>query len=351
MGHDFLAERLDLALNARTPLLQTMEARDGQEIAVRLFNGFLEGYPDLVVDRYACTLVLYSYAEDRLSAQLALASAQAFLLEKLPWVQAVVFKDRTAVNEAERRGVVVYGTAACRRVREHGVWYAVDLTLNMDASLYLDTRELRAWAINKLAGKRVLNTFAYTGSLGVAARAGGASEVLHVDLNRRFLNIAKDSYALNGFPVQRRDFLAGDFWAQVNGLKRSGQLFDCVFVDPPFFSSTAHGKVDLLGQSHRVINKVRPLVAHQGWLVAINNALFLSGEAFLGMLQDLCADGYMEIETLLDAPPDFAGFPDTRLGTPPADPAPFNHSTKIAILRVRRKDARTAGLPASHLEA
>ena len=51
-----------------------------------------------------------------------------------------------------------------------------------------------------LAGKTVLNTFAYTGSLGVAARAGGAARVVHLDLSRAFLNVAKDSYARNGFP-------------------------------------------------------------------------------------------------------------------------------------------------------
>ncbi len=39
---------------------------------------------------------------------------------------------------------------------------------------------------------------------------------------------------------------------------------------------------------------------------------------------------------------DCAGFLKTRIGSPPADPAPFNHSTKIAVLRVRRKDGRTA---------
>jgi 23S rRNA (cytosine1962-C5)-methyltransferase len=243
---------------------------------------------------------------------------------------------------------MIYGETLARKIRENGVWYAVDLTMNADASLFLDTRGLRAWAMEgqgderRLAGRRVLNTFAYTGSLGVAALAGGAREVVQMDLNRRFLNLAKDSYALNGYPVRREDFRAGDFWTQVNQLKRAGALFDCVFVDPPFFSATARGRVDLLTESHRVINKVRPLVAHNGWLVTINNALFLSGKEYLGMLEGLCADGYLSIETLIPVPPDFTGFPGTRVGQPPVDPAPFNHSTKIAVLRVTRKDQKTA---------
>lgn len=103
------------------------------------------------------------------------------------------------------------GQKANTRIVEHGVRYSVNLTMNQDASLYLDTRKLRKWALEHLDGKTVLNTFAYTGSLGVAARAGGAARVLQVDRSRDFLNVAKDSYTLNGFPIEKRDFLAEDF--------------------------------------------------------------------------------------------------------------------------------------------
>ena len=53
---------------------------------------------------------------------------------------------------------------------------------------------------------------------------------------------------------------------------REAPLFDCVFVDPPFFSVTEKGRVDLEQDMVRLLNKVRPLVAHNGYLVAINNA-------------------------------------------------------------------------------
>ena len=334
-------------LDTTSLLLRAVDARhslfdDSHVAAFRLFNGFLEGLPHLVIDLYAQTLVVFNYADDPRSAQAEVEAAWRLLVERMPWISAVVVKTRSSADEGERRGVIAYGQAPSRKVREHGVWYAVDLLLNMDASLYLDTRELRAWAIANLSGKRVLNTFAYTGSLGAAAMAGGAREVVQMDLNRRFLNLAKDSYTLNGFPMRRADFRAGDFWAQAAQLNRAGALFDCVFVDPPFFSVTERGTVDLVANSRRVINKVRPLVGHGGMLVAINNALFLSGADYMKMLEQMSADGYITIETLIPVPPDFTGYPETRVGDPPTNPAPFNHSTKIAILRVKRKDERTA---------
>jgi 23S rRNA (cytosine1962-C5)-methyltransferase len=323
---------LDAALTARAALLDAP-----QQGAMRLFSGFFEGAPDLVVDCYGGTLVLHNYADPPSRADAAIATATRFLTARLPWIHAVIVKTRNAATLAERHGVLRFGTEPETRVREHGVWYALDLLTYRDASFYLDTRNLRAWALHHLAGASVLNTFAYTGSLGVAAMAGGAARVVQTDLKREYLNVAKTSYSLNGFPIVRADFLAGDFWARISQMKRAGERFDCVFVDPPFFATTGKGTVDLVAQSHRVINKVRPLINDGGTLVAINNALFVSGADYLRTLETLCADGYLAIEELIPVPPDCTGYPETRVRAPLVDPAPFNHSTKIAVLRVRRK--------------
>ena len=74
-----------------------------------------------------------------------------------------------------------------------------------------------------------------------------------------------------------------------------------------------------------------------GWLVSVNNALYVSGKEYLAMLEDLCADGYLKIAGLIPVPQDFTGYDDTRAGAPITDPTPFNHSTKIALLEVKRK--------------
>ena len=130
---------------------------------------------------------------------------------------------------------------------------------------------------------------------------------------------------------------AADFFSAVAHFKRQGALFDCVLLDPPFFSSTDKGRVDLVGESARLINKLRPLVRDGGYLIAINNALFLSGTEYLGELEKLCQDGYLAVEALLPVPQDFTGYPGNVVSPPPSDPAPFNHPTKIALLKVRRK--------------
>lgn len=305
--------------------------------AVRLFNGFLEGFPDLVIDLLAGTIILQNYSDPPESAAEAVQAAAGYLQQALPRVHTIILKQRRSQVLSERRGTIISGGPPDRRIREHGVWYAIDPFLNQDNSFYPDTRLLRRWALENLADKTVLNTFAYTGSLGVAAKTAGASRVVQLDRNPVFLELAKTSYSLNGFPISKQDFLAQDFFSAIARFKRSKEHFDCVFLDPPFFSITSKGSVDLVNESSRVINKVRPIIKHGGYLAVVNNALFLSGRQFMDCLENLCADGYLRLEAIIPIPPDCTGYPQTQRDSLPADPAPFNHSTKIAILRVRRK--------------
>ena len=258
-----------------------------------------------------------------------------FLQSSLNWLRAGILKQRNGTTPDEKRGILRFGATPDTKINEYGAWYALDLTMNRDASFYLDTSRLRKWLMDNLRGKSVLNTFAYTGSFGVAARAGGSSRVVQVDRTRRFLDLAKKSYALNGFSVSNYDLLAQDFFPAISRLKQSKQLFDCVILDPPFFSSTSKGRVDQLHENARLINKVRPLINDGGWLVAINNALYVSGQEYMRTLEELCRDGYLRINRLIPVPDDFAGY--DRISMPITDPAPFNHSTKIAVMQVKRK--------------
>ena len=90
------------------------------------------------------------------------------------------------------------------------------------------------------------------------------------------------------------------------------------------------------------INKVRPLIGHEGCLVAINNALFLPGNELMESVRKLTADGYLEFVEMVSVPQDVTGYAESIVSKSPADPAPFNHPTKIIIMRAYRKDGRRA---------
>lgn len=328
---------LDNSLQLRLDMLSPPH-----QSAVRLFNGFLEGYPRLVVDLFGRTLVVYNFSKPPEQLAGIIPALCNFYLSRLEWLGAVLVKTRHAREPSARAGSIVYGTDLDERILEFGVWYALDLQMNQDAGLYLDTRLLRKWLVDHTRGGTVLNLFAYTGGLGVAARAGGARRVVQVDRNHKFLEMARASYALNSFEMDPADLVEMDFWAYTARMRREKALFDCVILDPPFFSSTSQGSLQLERHTRRLVNKVRPLVSHQGYLIVINNALYLSGVDFNKELEALGSGGHLALEAIIPVPADITGDESTQEGEPPVDPAPFNHSTKIAVLRARRKDGLTS---------
>jgi 23S rRNA (cytosine1962-C5)-methyltransferase len=332
-NEDQTRELILTALSKRQALITP-----GRYCAIRLFNGFYEGERDLVADLYGSSLVLFSHAENEEESIVLSQLARDIYLEALPCIKCVLVKHHNVRDKDLRNGVITFGSHLDEQILEHGVKFALDLKLNQDASFYLDTRNLRKWLIEHSSGQEVLNTFAYTGSLGVAALAGGAASVFQLDRNRKFLDLARRSAMLNRLDLGKMKLAAVDFFVGIGQLKRSRTLFDLVILDPPFFSVTEKGMVDQAKESHRLVNKVRPLLRDGGRIVAINNSLFLEGAEFMRSLEELGQGGFVTIEEIIPVPEDITGFLDTILVEPPVDPAPFNHPTKIVILKVKRKD-------------
>lgn len=326
-----LHTRIDAALDARASLFDPEHY-----VALRLFDGFVEGPSPFVVDLYARTLLLHARGEVTHDDVHALVE---HLRMRLPWVRAAVLKLRRSQDASQRNGVALDDVAHFdHTVHEGALRYAVDLQMHRDAGLYLDTRNLRRWLYEHAAGWRVLNTFAYTGSLGVAALAGGARRVVQLDRSARFLNVARRSYGASGLDAERVQHRVEDFYRATSRMRREGALFECVIVDPPLFSTSDGGTVDMLRDARQVIDKVRPLVADGGWLVAVNNALWAPGAAWLDAIG--VGDGYLSLETTVEVPGDCVGLAPYGTSVYPSDPRPFGHPTKIAVLRVRRKDGR-----------
>jgi 23S rRNA (cytosine1962-C5)-methyltransferase len=122
-------------------------------------------------------------------------------------------------------------------VSEQGLKFKINLTDYLDTGLFLDHRMTRALVRSQAAGKKVLNLFCYTGSFSVYAAAGGAAEVVSVDLSRTYLQWATENMVLNGFfdPV-KHVYIHEDVKQWLPTLPPG--YFDLVIMDPPTFSNS-----------------------------------------------------------------------------------------------------------------
>ncbi len=122
-------------------------------------------------------------------------------------------------------------------VEENGLKFFVNLSDYLDTGLFLDHRLTRQQVRGLCRGKKILNLFAYTGSFSVYAAAGGASEVVTVDLSKTYLNWADRNLALNGFSdISSYKTVHADVKQYLKTIPSAS--FDLIVMDPPTFSNS-----------------------------------------------------------------------------------------------------------------
>ena len=183
---------------------------------------------------------------------------------------------------------------------EGGLRYLVDLGQKQNNGLFLDMRYGRDWVRANAEGKRVLNLFAYTCGVSVAAIAGGARHVVNLDMSRAALNRGRDNHRLNGHDLSRVGFLGHDLFKSWSKVK-SGGPYDLVIIDPPSFQK---GSFLLTKDYQRVLRRLPELLSEQGTVLACMNDPAM-GPQFLieGVTRE--APG-LRFEQRLDNPPEFA---------------------------------------------
>ena len=122
-------------------------------------------------------------------------------------------------------------------MEENGLKFIINLSDYLDTGLFLDHRLTRQMVRDESKEKKVLNLFAYTGSFSVYAAAGGASEVVSVDMSNTYLGWAEKNMLLNGFTDKNKySFIQADVLKYLNELKEN--YFDLIILDPPTFSNS-----------------------------------------------------------------------------------------------------------------
>lgn len=122
-------------------------------------------------------------------------------------------------------------------VEENGLKFIVNLSDYLDTGLFLDHRITRQMVREQCAGMKVLNLFAYTGSFSVYAAAGGATEVVTVDLSKTYLAWAEKNLQLNGFANDAKfKYVHADVLQYLK--KIPADYYDMIVMDPPTFSNS-----------------------------------------------------------------------------------------------------------------
>jgi 23S rRNA (cytosine1962-C5)-methyltransferase len=232
----FFRGKLGPALEHR----RTLGLADG-ESAYRLFNAEGDGLSGLTVDVYGAYAVVTTLSRGLVGHARLLAQVAMKLLPEvgLP-LRGAVLKTRLPGkgNTPERAKDDVIGDEPPEKliVRELGVPYEVHLRGGINVGLFTDMREHRAGLARFVRGKRVLNTFAYTGALSVAAARAGATVVTSVDLAAGPLAWARANFALSGLDAAPHRWEVSDVFKFLEAERAKRSFHDVVILDPPTVS-------------------------------------------------------------------------------------------------------------------
>src|SRR5262245_30484418 len=205
VGPALVERRLAEALALRRTLLPP------EATAYRVMNGEGDGLPGVVVDRYGDVVVCQLLTAG--AARLAPWLVDALNAQLAP--QSIIERSEGGVRAEEglpgARGVLA-GTEPLvpHLIEEDDLRFLVDVVHGQKTGFFLDQRETRALVRRLAAGRRVLNAFAYTGAMSIAAARGGAREVVSVDTSAPALALAREAWAANGLAEADGRFVCGD---------------------------------------------------------------------------------------------------------------------------------------------
>lgn len=336
---DSLTPLLAAALAARTDLLTRLHGEDTN--AYRLFHGSVEGRSGLTVDRYGDLLLVQSFHQPLAAAELA--ELEAFYASTLPGLTCI-YNDRSQANsrianELPKEQVPAAHTPM--ETSEMGVRYRIQARhAGQDPWLFLDLRAGRRRVMQEAPGKSVLNLFAYTCGVGIAAAQAGASFVVNVDFAESALAVGKENARLNDLPLRPR-FIQSDAFPALRQLAGLGQAervrgkrlppfpkleprqFDLVFLDPPRYAKSPFGVVDLVNDYPALFKPALLCTAEGGTLICCNNVAQVDRDAWADQLLRSARKAGREIREIEWLQPE-ADFPSSD-GQPPL---------KMLLLRV-----------------
>jgi len=350
---------LDSAVQRRAALFS--EGTDGY----RLINGESDGWPGLVLDRYAHTLVLKLYtsawlpqlelllgllqerfgsaAEPESESAEALSGSAGLGEARGGWpdLRVVLRLSRNMQARAAEQGFsdgqVLLGEAVSGPVifQEYGLKFEADVVRGQKTGFFLDQRENRRIVgslVEKLVqqgdGRRVLNAFSFSGGFSLASARAGAAEVVSVDISRHALESSERNFALNrDLPGVARCFhrpVQADVFAWLGnaggsetgpGDTGASEPFDLIVLDPP---SLARREIEREGAiraysrlSEQALARLRP----GGVLMSASCSSHVSAEEFFEAVRTVArrsGRAWKELRTTRHAPDHHATFSEAE---------------------------------------
>lgn len=252
---------------------------DPQTTCCRIIHGEGDGLPGLIVDYYAGIAVLQAHDVGMFWARQEIAEALKVVLgDKLT---AVFDKSKSVLNLREfpdyQNGFLL-GEGDVVEVKENGYRFQVDFADGQKTGFFVDQRENRKLLAEYSKGKRVLNTFAYTGGFSVFALAGGATSVDSVEISKKIAETIDLHIATNFGEAAPHQTLTEDALKYLDQME--AEKYDLIVLDPPAFAKHRGARNNALKGYRRINQRAFEKIADGGIVFTFSCSQVISKKDF-----------------------------------------------------------------------
>lgn len=263
--------------------------------ARRLLHGrgkCFAGWEQISIDYYPGLLMLTVFQPHNQQQQLC----EALLAQWQPYIDGFLIQVR---YEKPALNSVYWGEVPAHLVAyEQGLAFHVT-SQHQNTGLFLDMAPGRQWVRDHAQDTKVLNLFAFTCSLSVAAIAGGANQVINMDMNGGVLRRGRDNQALNQQQDAKVKYFAHQILKSMGKLDKQGP-YDIIIADPPSFQK---GSFELSRDYPKLLRRLPGMLNPGGRLMLCCNSPSMTSFEFNALVQ--AAMPTAQLVKRLEASPDF----------------------------------------------
>lgn len=274
----FFKRKLQEAFNKRKPFFKSKETN-----AFRVFNAEGDGIGGLTIDYFDGYYLINWYSEGIYTFYDYVIDS----LKELVEYRAIYQKKRFDIGghyieedgfvDGERGQFPII-------VKENGVHLAVYLNDGAMVGVFLDQRDVRKTILDRYAGKKVLNTFSYTGAFSIFAALGGATMTTSVDLANRSRAKTIEQFSVNGIDYESHEIIVEDVFQYFKYAGKKKKIFDLVILDPPSFARSKKYTFSAAKDYKNLLKEAIAITEDNGVIVASTNCATFDMKKFKGFI-------------------------------------------------------------------
>ncbi len=217
----------------------------------RLVHGEGDSLPGLIIDFYNGVAVIQCHSIGMYNSIELISEGLKFAVGKT--LTAIYSKSSdTLPQRAEGKDAYLFGNCETPHLAlEYGVKLQIDWVTGQKTGFFIDQRENRFLLGKYSQGKKVLNTFCYSGGFSLLALQEGASLVHSLDSSKKAIVLTEANIELNNFGLKHKSIVAD----AMEYMKDLEEDYDIIVLDPPAFAKHREKR-------HKAIQGYKRLNAH-----------------------------------------------------------------------------------------